>query len=75
MEPSTRPAVYEILELRNEGHEPVEIVTYAYAVLRGETEHDVKATYDRRLGAIVAWNDSKPEQCRIFGCSLQAGKL
>lgn len=65
------PGVYQIVEMQNDGSEPVEIVTYAYAVLRGETSADVVATYDHRLGALVVWNKSKPDQCRIFGCSMQ----
>jgi hypothetical protein len=63
------PGVYQIAELKNEGHHPADILTYAYAVLRGETEHDVEATYDKRSNAIVAWNRSAPGQCRVFGCS------
>lgn len=47
----------------------MEIVTYAFAVLRGDTEHDVMASYDKRLGAITAWNASQPVQARVVGCS------
>lgn len=65
------PGIYEILELRNDGDQPIEIVTYAYCMLRGETAHDVKAAYDRRMNALVAWNESEPGQCRIFGCSVR----
>ena len=64
------PAVYQTVELRNDGHRPADIMTYAYAVLRGETEHDVETAYDKRRRAIIAWNRSRPEQCRIFGCSV-----
>jgi Bacterial alpha-L-rhamnosidase 6 hairpin glycosidase domain len=63
------PAVYQTVELRNDGDEPVEIVSYAYAVLRGFTPHDVEVAYDKRLGALIAWNRSRPELARIFGCS------
>jgi hypothetical protein len=63
------PGVYQMVELRNDSDRPIDIVTYAYAVLRGETGHDVEAAYDRRHHAIIAWNRSKPEQCRVFGCT------
>lgn len=63
------PGVYQTVELRNNGHHPIDVVTYAFAGPRGETEHDIQATYDKRIHAIVAWNESKPEQCRVFGCS------
>ncbi len=66
------PGVYQTVQLRNDGDEPIDVVTYAYADLRGETSHDVKATYNKQLGAIIAWNESIPEQCRIFGCSRKA---
>jgi Bacterial alpha-L-rhamnosidase 6 hairpin glycosidase domain len=67
------PGVYQTVQLRNDGDEPIDVVTYAYADLRGETSHDVKATYNKRLCAIVAWNESIPEQCRVFGCSRKPG--
>lgn len=63
------PAVYESVTLHNNGTEPVEIVTYAYVVLRGDTTHDIKAIYDQKLGAMIAWNASQPEFARIIGCS------
>lgn len=63
------PAVYQVVELRNDNGEPVEVATYAYAVLRGFTSHDVVAEYDKRLGALIAWNKSRPELARVFGCS------
>jgi len=63
------PAVYQMVELRNDGPERVGVVTYAFLVLRGETGQDVVATYDEKVNAIVAWNESKPDQTRIFGCS------
>ncbi len=63
------PGVYHWVKLRNDSTVPIEIVTYAYATLRGTTPHDVDAVYDGKLGAIVAWNRSQPELCRSFGCS------
>lgn len=63
------PGVYQTIELRNNGVDPVDLATYAFVGLRGETDHDVQATFDRRTHALVAWNTSKPEQCRVVGCS------
>jgi hypothetical protein len=63
------PAVYQTVEVRNEGTEPVEVMTYAFVMLRGDTEHDVVACYDKRVNGFVAWNESKPEQARVVGCS------
>ncbi len=63
------PAVYYTVDLRNDSSEELSISTYAFCQLRGDTEHDVAAAYDKRLGAIVAWNEGQPEQARVFGCS------
>jgi hypothetical protein len=65
------PAVYQHVELCNDRETETRLVTYAYTVLRGETEHDVEVAYDRRLGALIAWNRSRPELARVFGCSKQ----
>ncbi len=65
------PGVYQAVELRNDGPERVGVMSYAFAVLRGDTEHDVAASYDEKLGAIIAWNAAKPKQVRIVGCSEQ----
>jgi hypothetical protein len=63
------PGVYQTVELRNNGADPVDLATYAFVGLRGDTEHDVQATFDQRLRALVVWNKSKPEQYRVVGCS------
>src|SRR5947209_7343707 len=63
------PGVYQTLELRNNGEDPIDVATYAFAELRGETEHDVRATFDKRLVAMIAWNGEKREQYRIVGCA------
>lgn len=65
------PAVYEAVELHNKGSDPIEIVTYAYVVLRGDTPHDIETIYDKKLGALIAWNKSHPELARVVGCSEQ----
>ncbi|HEX8918337.1 MAG TPA: hypothetical protein VF898_07530 [Chloroflexota bacterium] len=63
------PAVYQWIELTNPTDRTVELMIYAHADLRGDTAHDVEVRFDRRLGALVAWNRSSPEQARVFGCS------
>jgi len=63
------PAVYYTVDLRNEGADDAPIATYAFCQLRGDTAHDVAAAYDKRLGALLAWNRSNPDLVRVFGCS------
>ncbi len=63
------PGVYLAVELRNEGAESVRMATYAYADLRGGTEHDVVAEYDKGVNALLAWNAASPSPVRVFGCS------
>lgn len=63
------PGIYYTVELENRGAAPVTISTYAFADLRGESEPDLQAQYDEKLHALVAWNKSKPDQVRLFGCS------
>ncbi|HEV7128076.1 MAG TPA: GH116 family glycosyl hydrolase [Ktedonobacterales bacterium] len=63
------PAVYYTVDLRNDSDSQVCIASYAFCQLRGETNHDIVATYDRRLGALLAWNQSQPDLVRVFGCS------
>jgi hypothetical protein len=66
------PAVYYTVGLRNDADEERRIATYAFCELRGETSPDIVATYDKGLGALIAWNDSHPELARVFGCSERA---
>jgi hypothetical protein len=61
------PGVYQTVTLTNQGPEERHISTYSFAILRGDTEQDIEATYDRKLNAIVAWNRRQPDQVRIFG--------
>lgn len=65
------PGVYQIVEMRAPEDEAVEVLTYAFALLRGDTEHDVVATYDEKLCALICWNKGKPNQARIFGSSIR----
>jgi hypothetical protein len=63
------PGVYQIVRLQNNGSDPVDLATYAFVGLRGETGHDVQATYDKRRHAFVVSNPSCPDQWRVVGCS------
>src|SRR5579885_3510974 len=50
------PAVYYTVELRNDAGEEMQIGTYAFCRLRGDTAHDIEATYGAQLRSILAWN-------------------
>jgi hypothetical protein len=63
------PAVYYEVELHNATSAPVHIETYAFALLRGDTEHDVCTTFDKRHNALVAFNKSDEAVARVFACS------
>lgn len=64
------PAVaYIVTAIHNVGKAPREVILHAYAMLKGTTKADVTAKYDAKLGALVAWNESKPEWARVFGCT------
>ncbi len=65
------PAVYYTVELRNNGDRTAHIATYAFCELRGDGGRDVQAEFDKKLGALVVWNRSKPDLVRILGCSEQ----
>jgi hypothetical protein len=65
------PAVYYRVTLHNLGEQRAELATYAFCQLRGNTEHDIVADYDPDMRAIIAWNESRPEHVRLFGCSEQ----
>lgn len=60
------PAVYYRVRLKNTGQKAASFDAYAFAELRGNTDHDLMAEYDKRLGGIVAWNEAKPSQLRLF---------
>jgi hypothetical protein len=64
------PAAYYTVLLSNETDEDIQISTYASAQLRGATAHDVATAYSKRHRALLAWNESKPDIARVFGCSV-----
>lgn len=63
------PAVYYEVELHNATSASVHVETYAFASLRGDTEHDVCTVFDRQHNALVASNKSDRALARIFACS------
>ncbi len=63
------PAAYYRICLSNDGPERVDMSSYAGCQLRGQTDHDVVAAYDRKRHAFVAWNQSRPDAVRVFGVS------
>jgi Bacterial alpha-L-rhamnosidase 6 hairpin glycosidase domain len=60
---------YLMVEIRNDSEETRELDSLTGALLRGNTARDVRASYDRALDAIVAWNASAPQQGRAIGPS------
>jgi hypothetical protein len=60
---------YLMVELRNDSGETRELDSLIGALLRGNTARDVRASYDRALHAIIAWNASAPNQGRAIGVS------
>ncbi len=65
------PAAYYAIELRNTSSQEVAMSTYAFADLRGDTEHDIVAEYRAADRAILAWNASVPDCVRIFRCTVE----
>jgi len=60
------PVVYYRYHFKNASKNAVSFDAYAFCDLRGNTEQDVMAEFDREMGGIVAWNKSAPEQIRLF---------
>ena len=63
------PAVYLTISLHNDTERDVKLATYAYAVLRGDTSHDVVVDFDEKLHGLAVWNKSDRNLCRVIGCS------
>ncbi|HEX4012811.1 MAG TPA: amylo-alpha-1,6-glucosidase [Candidatus Cybelea sp.] len=63
------PAVYYEVELYNPTAVAVAIESYGFAMLRGETGHDVRTAFDKRHNALVAFNKSDEAIVRAFACS------
>jgi len=60
---------YLAIEFQNNSRESREFDSLVGAMLRGNTERDVRARYDRALHAVVVWNASAPGQGRALGPS------
>ncbi len=60
---------YLMVEIRNDSEENLEFDSLTGVLLRGDTERDVRASYDSALYAVVAWNASAPDFGRAIGCS------
>jgi mannosylglycerate hydrolase MGH1-like protein len=63
------PAAYYAVELRNPTRSEIPVSTYAFADLRGDTAHDVSTEFRADDRALVAWNESAPDDVRVFGCT------
>lgn len=64
------PAAYYAVELRNQGERTVEMATYASVGLSGGYESPTHTAYDKRLHAIVAYNEEAPDVVRMAACSI-----
>jgi glycogen debranching enzyme len=65
------PACYYAIELYNDTQDPIEISTYAFTQLRGNTPRGIASAYTRKHRAIVAWNQTQEELARIVGASVE----
>jgi hypothetical protein len=63
------PVVLSTVALRNQTPHPLRIIVVASLALRGTTERDLVARYDRVHGVLIAHNRSRPEWARVFGAS------
>lgn len=65
------PAAYYDIELYNDTQKSIEISTYAFAQLRGNTPRGIASSYSRKYRAIVAWNKDDTNLARIIGSSVE----
>ncbi|HEY5095683.1 MAG TPA: hypothetical protein VII69_11240, partial [Candidatus Eremiobacteraceae bacterium] len=63
------PAVYYVIELRNPTDQRIEIETFGFAQLRGNTSHDVVSRFDKGRNALIAHNKANAGLARVFACS------
>jgi hypothetical protein len=61
---------YLAVEIENRSTEVREFDSLVGAMMRGNTERDVRARHDVPVRAIVAWNASSPAQGRAIGSSI-----
>ncbi|HOM82261.1 MAG TPA: hypothetical protein PLZ94_10800 [Armatimonadota bacterium] len=60
--------LHQAVRLENRSDHPVVLAVVGALVFAGDTGGDLRAEYDSRLGALVAWNAAHPEWVRVFGC-------
>ena len=65
------PAGYYRIELFNDTQDTVEISTYAFAQLRGNTPRGIASAYSSKHRAIVAWNQENEALARIIGADVE----
>lgn len=63
-------AIHMVVSFKNRTPHPLAIIVVASVDLRGATEHDIVADFDRHRRAIVAHNASSPDWVRVFGSDL-----
>jgi hypothetical protein len=70
------PAAYYRVHLRNGSQTQVRIASFAFCQVAGmsinEVTRKMRITYDRELGALLAWDEKHHERVRVFGCSKLA---
>lgn len=64
------PIAYQVVELSNRDQTRHQLRVVASARLCGSTPADVRAVFDERLSALVAWNESIANAVRIFGLTV-----
>ncbi len=65
------PAGYYHIELFNDTLSAVEISTYAFAQLRGNTPRGIVSAYSSKHRAIIAWNQENEALARIIGSDVE----
>ncbi len=63
------PAAHVRITLANRASSTQRLRVTGFARLRGSLPAEVRARYDQRLGALVAWNEGQREGLRVFGAS------
>ena len=66
---SDPPLLYVTVSIRNDDEVSHHLRLSASAMLRGTTAADVRAAYDEKAGALVAFNASHPQWVRVLGFS------
>ena len=62
--------VYALVVYHNTLDDAIEMDTYAFCEIAGDTPADVEARYERSLKGLLAWNARSPQHARFMGCSM-----